>query len=60
MNSLKFETFIKELEQLCRRHQVCLSTSYYDGLQVWDLRDSEREVIHCAGIEDRCAGGEIE
>lgn len=43
--------FVHELEQLCIKHGVQLSTSGYDGIQVWALRPGEQP-IHCAGIED--------
>jgi hypothetical protein len=34
--SYKFIRFVAALEQLCRDHEVTLSTSEYDYLQVWD------------------------
>lgn len=48
--SKKCLNFILALMQLCKEHEVRLSTSGYDGLQVWDAKGSTG--IHCAGIED--------
>ncbi len=47
----KFVAFVAALEQLCKAHGVTLSTSGYDGLQVWDADDTTGP-IYCAGIED--------
>ena len=47
----KFLVFVGALAQLCKAHGVTLSTSGYDGLQVWDA-DDKSGPIHCAGIED--------
>ena len=47
----KFLVFVDALAQLCKAHGVTLSTSGYDGLQVWDA-DAMSGPIHCAGIED--------
>ena len=47
----KFLVFVDALAQLCTAHSVTLSTSGYDGLQVWDA-DAKSGPIHCAGIED--------
>lgn len=48
----KFDAFVADLEALCRKHQVHLSASMYDCLQVWDLAEGE-EPITSAGIDDR-------
>ena len=48
----KFLVFVDALAQLCKAHGVTLSTSGYDGLQVWDA-DDKSGPIHCAAIEDR-------
>jgi hypothetical protein len=48
----RFLVFLDALARLCKEHGVTLSTSGYDGLQVWDA-DAKSGPIHCAGIEDR-------
>ena len=47
----KFLVFVDALAQLCKSHGVTLSTSGYDGLEVWDA-DAVNGPIHCSGIED--------
>jgi hypothetical protein len=49
--SAKAEGFLRELAELCIKHQVTLATSGYDGLQVWDMSGNS-ESLHCAGVED--------
>lgn len=49
--SPRFSSFLRDLEDVCRKHKVVLSTSGYDGLQVWDA-DVSGYPIYCAGIED--------
>jgi hypothetical protein len=49
--SEKARRFVEALEVLCRAHDVQLTTSSYDSLQVWDLRDGEPPV-YCAGFDD--------
>lgn len=58
--SPKAIAFISALESLCREHGVVLSTSGYDGLQVWDA-DEHSKPLHCDGIEDctKQAGGSL-
>ena len=49
----KFDEFIVELESLCKKHDVVLSVSGYDALQVWDINDHDKcEVIISCGIDD--------
>lgn len=48
----KCERFLNELIQLCQRHNVVLSVSGYDAIQVWD-DDGASEYIHSNGIEDK-------
>ena len=49
----KFDEFVVELEALCKKHEVVLSVSEYDALQVWDLKDYHKgEVISSCGIDD--------
>lgn len=48
----KFDGFVFALRLLCKAHGVTLSTSGYDGLQVWNL-DEQSGPLHCNGIEDR-------
>lgn len=52
----KADRFIIALRRLCREHNVMLSVSDYDRLQVWDLRPGEEE-LHAAGIEDKTQEG---
>ncbi len=47
----KYDNFISELDDLCRAHQVKLSTSMYDSIQVWDMSD-DMETIYYRDIED--------
>ena len=49
--SPKCKKFLKALEKLCREHEVQLTASMYDSLQVWDL-DGEDPLVF-AGIDDR-------
>jgi hypothetical protein len=49
--SIKAHNFIKELKELCIKHNVQLSVSDYDALQVWDLEEGD-EPIWCNGIQD--------
>ena len=51
--SPKAQKFIDELEELCKKHRVCLAVSGYDALQIWDLEDGNDEPIHSCGIEDQ-------
>ena len=53
--SRKCRDFLLALKRLCRQHNVQLSVSGYDGMEVWDLRPGE-EPIHAAGIEDKTRG----
>ena len=49
----KFDEFVVELEALCKKHEVVLSVSEYDALQVWDLKDYHKgEVVSSCGIDD--------
>lgn len=48
--SKKYLDFVRALKQLCKEHEVILSTSYHDGMQVWDAKGAPG--IHCAGIDD--------
>ena len=48
----KFDEFVVELESLCKKHDVVLSVSGYDALQVWDLHDDDEDVISSCGIDD--------
>lgn len=50
--SSPFALFVTALEQLCRDHGVTLSTSGYDGLQVWDANEKLGSIC-CADIENR-------
>lgn len=47
----KFDSFVSALRDLCREHGVALSTTMYDGIQVWDLKPGA-EPLHVNGIED--------
>ena len=37
--SEKFDQFINELDQLCRKHDVTVTSSMYDQPAVWDGYD---------------------
>lgn len=52
----KARAFVEDLAALCDKHGVVLSTSEYDGLQVWDRSPEDKGPIHAAGIEDMTAG----
>jgi hypothetical protein len=54
--SPKARAFVEELSALCKKHGVVLSTSDYDGLQVWDRTPEDKEPIYAAGIQDMTAG----
>lgn len=60
----KFDEFVAELKALCKKHNVVLSVSAYDALQVWDLHDDDEDVISSCGIDDMteehmCLGGDL-
>jgi hypothetical protein len=49
----KFDEFIAELNALCKKHNVVLSTYGYDSIQVWDTDDVyDSGQVVCCGIED--------
>lgn len=50
--SKKFEAFKAALESLCREHNVCLATTGYDQLAVFDLKDFDQP-IYLDAIEDK-------
>ena len=52
----RFDMFVAELKDLCRKHRLQISTSGYDGLEIWPLKDEE-EPIHANGIEDMTSPG---
>lgn len=37
----KIEEFKKEFIELCKKHNVIVTTSGYDNLQVWDSKEKE-------------------
>jgi hypothetical protein len=49
--SEKYDQFVKALEALCREHQVQLSISTYDTLDIWELRGEEHP-IYASAIRD--------
>ena len=53
----KFESFKRDLIQLCNKHGVTLSTSGYDYIEVWDL-DRDLGEIHADDLIDRTNGDE--
>lgn len=55
--SPKVEAFLDEVRAVCRKHGLQISTSLYDGFQVWPLRKGEEE-LYGAGIEDMTDGDE--
>lgn len=48
----KFLVFVDALARLCQEHSVTLSTTGYDGLQVWDA-DEKLGPLHVNGIVDK-------
>ena len=52
----KCEDFLAELESLCCHHEVTISPSMYDSLQVWD-RVLDEDTLNFPDIEDRTIGG---
>ena len=54
----KYDDFMAELEVLCKKHQVQISVSDYDGIQIWDLNERD-EIIHSYGIEDMTKGSPL-
>jgi hypothetical protein len=50
--SPRVRAFLEEIEEVCRKHQLQLATSQYDGIDVWNLKDGETP-IYSAGIEDK-------
>ena len=49
----KAQAFVSALRVLCKAHDVMLSTSGYDGLQVWSLQGKD-DPIFCPSIQDCC------
>jgi len=43
----KYNDFMKELEELCKKHEVYLCSSGYDSLQVWDASDGDAFDYDC-------------
>jgi hypothetical protein len=50
--SPKASAFLLELDDLCKKHRVMISTSGYDSIQFWDLKEGE-QTIYCPCIEDK-------
>lgn len=50
--SQKAQSFLIALTQLCTTHDVQISVSGYDGIQIWNLSEGD-EPIHANGIEDK-------
>lgn len=50
-DSKKYLDFVKELRRLCLTHEVCISTSGYDCIQVHDIGD-DLQTIHQNNIVD--------
>lgn len=49
--SPKAQDFLRELRELCTKHQVTLATSGYDGLQIYDMERHD-EYFCSAGVDD--------
>ena len=47
----KFDAFVSELKDLCRKHGVQIAVSGYDALQVWPLDNGESE-LYVNDLED--------
>jgi hypothetical protein len=50
--SLKTRGFLAALEALCKQHQVLLTVSGDDALEIWDLETEFGEPWYAKGIED--------
>jgi hypothetical protein len=48
----KFDSFVSALRTMCRVYGVSISTTTYDGLQVWDIEPGV-DPLHVNGIEDK-------
>ena len=62
----KFDEFVVALKELCRDHEVVLSTYGYDSIQVWDAEEDQcsGEEVVCSGIDDMtedraCISGDL-
>lgn len=52
MHASKYDSFVSALRALCIKHSVQLSSSGYDGLQVWDLPEGEDPIY--LSVIDNC------
>ncbi len=50
----KTRQFLNEIEAVCRKHGMQLTSSGYDGLQVWDLKRGEHPLFFNS-VADRTA-----
>jgi len=50
----RFDSFVAELRTLCRKHGVVISSSRYDGLEVWNNNGKieHEDPIYCGDIEN--------
>ena len=51
----KVKSFLADIRSVCIKHNLQISTSGYDGVQIWRLKAGD-EFIHCAGIDDMTQG----
>lgn len=49
--SQKYDAFVNALKALCEEHEVQLTVSGYDALQVWDLQPGD-DIVHAPSIDD--------
>ena len=54
--TVKYDKFIKELQDLCKKHGVYITTPGYDLIEVWDA-EGDRE-LDLDIIEDYTHGSE--
>lgn len=55
----RFVNFLSELESLCEKHEVVLSTSGYDGLSVWEASDlmfTDQTHLHFPSVDNYLKG----
>jgi len=46
------EQIIAELEAFCVERGISIQPAAYDGLHIWDLESSDKDLWHVRGIQD--------
>lgn len=49
--SQKYNDFMSELEKLCDKHKIIISSSGYDSIEIWDMKDGD-SFIHQMAVND--------